>query len=327
MSECSPLVSIVVITYNSAAYVLETLESAKVQTYQNIELIITDDGSSDDTVEICQGWLNENQKRFVRTDLLTVSMNTGISANANRGYRAAKGEWIKGIAGDDALLPDCVKDYIDFIQGRPEIEICHSRVEEYKEILDKEHFLRSEVRAKKMHLRSLSAKEQYILLYRGGSGIMAPTVFIKTNLIKRIGYCNEDFPLCDDWPLWLKITNAGNKFYFLNKNTVKYRLRAESACHKKGVNYMQKKDYELYKFIDRNYLSNESASWHKLNIKYRIFLYQFLEKHGFNTRNYINSLVFNFFYFPLKLWQHWDYIVVNGWKYYFRELKIKFESL
>jgi glycosyltransferase involved in cell wall biosynthesis len=52
-SERSPLVSIVVITYNSAKFVLETLESAKSQTYQNVELIISDDGSSDNSFQIC----------------------------------------------------------------------------------------------------------------------------------------------------------------------------------------------------------------------------------------------------------------------------------
>ncbi|KAA6320476.1 putative glycosyltransferase EpsE, partial [termite gut metagenome] len=100
-----PLVSIVVITYNSSKYVLETLESAKVQTYQNIELIVSDDCSTDDTVDVCQNWLDENKERFVRTELLIVLKNTGVSANCNRGYKVAKGEWIKGVAGDDMLFP------------------------------------------------------------------------------------------------------------------------------------------------------------------------------------------------------------------------------
>jgi alpha-1,3-rhamnosyltransferase len=67
-----PLVSIVVITYNSSDYVLETLESAKDQTYKNIELIISDDCSTDNTVEICKNWLEENKERFKHTELITV---------------------------------------------------------------------------------------------------------------------------------------------------------------------------------------------------------------------------------------------------------------
>ncbi len=98
-----PLISIVVVTYNSAKYVLETLESAKSQTYQNIELIVTDDYSTDDTVAICQKWLNKNKARFVRSQLVTSEKNTGIPANLNRGIKASKGEFIKPIAGDDTM--------------------------------------------------------------------------------------------------------------------------------------------------------------------------------------------------------------------------------
>src|SRR5450759_2313112 len=98
-----PLVSIIVVTYNSSKYVLETLESAKAQTYQNIELVVSDDCSTDDTVEICRKWIEENNDRFVRTTLVTSPENKGIPANCNRGIKASKGEWIKLIAGDDLL--------------------------------------------------------------------------------------------------------------------------------------------------------------------------------------------------------------------------------
>ena len=92
-----PLVSVVVITYNSAQYVLETLNSIKEQSYSNIELIISDDCSKDKTVEICRDWLAKNKEKFVRTELITVEKNTGTSANINRGIKASKGKWIKSI--------------------------------------------------------------------------------------------------------------------------------------------------------------------------------------------------------------------------------------
>ncbi len=59
--DLNPLVSIIVITYNSSKYVLETLESAKAQTYQNIELIVSDDGSTDNTIEICKIWIEKTR--------------------------------------------------------------------------------------------------------------------------------------------------------------------------------------------------------------------------------------------------------------------------
>lgn len=97
------LVSVVLITYNSSKYVLDTLESVKNQTWDNIELIISDDGSTDNTTAICSNWLSENQNRFYNALLITVDENTGIPSNCNRGLRATKGEWLKTISGDFEL--------------------------------------------------------------------------------------------------------------------------------------------------------------------------------------------------------------------------------
>ena len=111
------LVSVYVVTYNSAEYVIETLNSVYNQTYNNIELIITDDASTDNTIELCKRWLNNHQDRFSDVQLVTSTINTGISANCNRAVKVAKGYWLKGIAGDDILLPNCVKSADAVISG------------------------------------------------------------------------------------------------------------------------------------------------------------------------------------------------------------------
>ncbi len=118
-----PLVSIVVITYNSSKFVLETLESIRKQTYQNIELIISDDCSKDSTIDICRNWIEKNKNRFVKAELITVERNTGIAPNANRGLKVAKGEWIKFIAGDDMLISNCIDELILFIQKNDNLPI------------------------------------------------------------------------------------------------------------------------------------------------------------------------------------------------------------
>ena len=125
----TPLVSIIVITYNSSKYVLETLESAKAQTYPNIELIVSDDCSTDDTVEICRNWMEENKERFVRTELITVGENTGVAINCNRGLYAAKGEWLKYIAGDDILLPHALYSYLNYLQDHPDAQVIVSDIQ------------------------------------------------------------------------------------------------------------------------------------------------------------------------------------------------------
>jgi alpha-1,3-rhamnosyltransferase len=71
---------------------LETLDSIKAQTYDNIELIISDDYSSDNTVDICREWLSKHKDSFVSVKLITSDKNTGIAPNANRGWYQARGE-------------------------------------------------------------------------------------------------------------------------------------------------------------------------------------------------------------------------------------------
>ena len=104
----TPLVSIVVASYNASKTIIETLESIKAQTYSPLELIVADDCSQDDTAVKCEEWLAKNQNRFVRSKLIVNEENKGISANFNIGVRASSGEWVK-IFGDDILLPDAIE--------------------------------------------------------------------------------------------------------------------------------------------------------------------------------------------------------------------------
>ena len=82
----NPFVSIIVVTYNSSKYILDALASIKDQNYQNFELIISDDCSTDNTIQICTNWVKANQA-FVnfKTTIIKSKTNTGVTANCNRG--------------------------------------------------------------------------------------------------------------------------------------------------------------------------------------------------------------------------------------------------
>ena len=120
MKKKQPLVSVNVLMYNSSKYILETLESIKAQTYPNIELIMSDDKSTDNTVQICEKWISKNKDRFASYQILVPNHNTGQSGNYNRAFRAATGKWIKEIDGDDLLLPNCLTDLMEFVDANPE---------------------------------------------------------------------------------------------------------------------------------------------------------------------------------------------------------------
>ena len=74
----NPLVSVVVVTYNDSAFIIETLESIKKQTYSNIELIVSDDGSNDDTVKLVKEWVRFNSYSFVSCKVMEVTNNSSL---------------------------------------------------------------------------------------------------------------------------------------------------------------------------------------------------------------------------------------------------------
>lgn len=115
----SPLVSVVVIAYNSGKYILDALESAKKQTYANIELIIADDSSADGTVSMCQKWLRVNSSRFVAAQILESTANRGIPANCNIGVSKARGKYVKILAADDLIYPDFVESCVKSFEVSP----------------------------------------------------------------------------------------------------------------------------------------------------------------------------------------------------------------
>jgi len=222
----NPLVSIIVVTYNSARFVIETLESAKAQTYQNLELIITDDCSTDITVKDCENWIAINGNRFVSAQIITSIVNTGISGNCNRGIKHATGTWLKLIAGDDALLENCVEDNVEFCTSHKNVYFLFSKgytIDEKGTIIGNVGYW-----PKKMNLDS---KRQYKEMLKRPY-VLAPSSFINKEVMSLLGGFNETIKFLDDYPLWLKATREGYKLYFLDKTTILYRQHENSVMHK-----------------------------------------------------------------------------------------------
>lgn len=272
----NPLVSVTVITYNSSRFVLETLESIQSQTYKNLELIISDDCSSDDTVAVCNKWLKENKKSFNRVKLITHHINTGIAGNKNRANRECHGTWIKGIAGDDKLLPSCIADNIafsqtddhNFIFSRPQIindrgEIDHSDISPERYTLNNDFF-------------NLDAESQFLHLIIKNHPINPPTLFSKRKSIEELGGLDESFPI-EDFPFYLDATSKGFKLTFFNKETIQYRVHSssfsQSARTNTAVSY-----WKILRF--RKIL--------KKYINFRLFL-----RHPFIVIEYYNHYFFN----------------------------------
>lgn len=117
-----PLVSVVCPVYNSASYLRETLETVRSQTYRNWELIVADDGSTDETVEIVKSFRNEGQP--VRIISLPHSGIPAVTRNA--AAFAAQGEFLAFLDSDDGWHPAKLERQVQFFQASGEFEACHT---------------------------------------------------------------------------------------------------------------------------------------------------------------------------------------------------------
>lgn len=225
LSSSSPLVSVVVLTYNSSQYIIETLESAKAQTYPTIELIVSDDCSSDNTVAIVQSWLAKYQSRFVRTEVVTVTINTGVSANCNRCIKATTASWVKMISGDDILLPTCIEDNMNFLSAHPETKILFSQVRLYKNYFTEENFVRVIPNQVPVNIMAsqFSPNHQHNLLLLSDRISFTPSYFFNKETVLSVGGYDETNRYAEDYPMWLKLTKAGIRLDFMEKETVGYR--------------------------------------------------------------------------------------------------------
>lgn len=247
-----PLVSVLVVTYNSSKTVVETLDSIANQTYPNLELIVSDDCSTDNTVEICREWIETHKERFVRTELLTVEKNTGVSANMNRGADACQGEWVKDIAGDDVLLPECIEIYMGYVKEHHEAVCVFANVVVFGgDEESRKHF--EDVFSICEKFFTWPVEEQYDYLTLVGCHIPAATAFYNREKVTQLGVRNDErIPFQEDKPKWINFLKAGARFDYINRATVKYRLSDSSLWRHTPVKFEKSvaKTYIYYCFIN-----------------------------------------------------------------------------
>lgn len=262
-----PLVSIIVITYNSSKYVLETLESAKAQTYQNIELIVSDDCSTDNTVEICSKWIEENKVRFIRTKLITVEKNTGTPANFNRSIKATQGEWIKSIAGDDLLDELCIDQFM---------KVAFNDDFKYSIMVSNKCTFRNDtndINVEKISSIMSTSPQKQLPRYACERPTIAPFIFIKKDVLVKLSGFDETYHLLEDSPFFFKALKNNYYFRLVDCNLVYYRLSNDSISNTDVIS--DKFKNELIKFNNNTvkpYLISRGFCFNafKLNINLKV---------------------------------------------------------
>ena len=219
-----------------------------------MELIISDDGSKDDTVSVCKSWLSENSSRFVRVELITVPQNTGTSANINRAVKVCRGVFLKSIAGDDLLEPDCIQTNLDGIGDA------------YYAVSDMIYFDGDKELGKTSNsdilyaLAHLPSKQRLKLYCRTMMFINPPSNFRRMSLFEKIGTFDEESKILEDVPFFVKLFKSDVKIAYINKVTVRYRSGGVSHSSESRLK-LQKLLIEAY----NNYCRQNLTIWNPID--------------------------------------------------------------
>lgn len=250
------LVSIVVIAYNSAATIRETLESCYRQTYPNIEVVVADDGSRDDTVEVARTVATEHPTH--RTIIVANPENAGITRNCKSGLDAAHGTWAKVIGADDLLLPSGIADLVACGNGR-DADVVFSQ---FKSFGGESRLYPRPWTAQRIGRRNL---DRAMLM---GFGNVAPGAMVRLATLRKEGLPSLRTVMAED-TMFYDLACKGYRFAFCAKVTVLFRVHRKQITSGEGpVASILRSEQEAF---FRDEVVRRLGAWHPfvLHVRYQ----------------------------------------------------------
>jgi len=200
-----PLVSVIIPTFNRAHFLKQAIESALSQTYPSVEIIVVDDGSSDQTPQVVEPYLDRVQ--YIRQE------NSGIAAARNRGLQAAHGTYINFLDDDDLFRPEKLAHQVAVLENRPEVGLVHCRYE----YIDQDGQLHSRVGPMpEGDARARLLRRQFV---------RASAALIRRSWLDKVGPFNEKLSLASEHEMLLRIALAGSPFACVQQHLCAYRVQ------------------------------------------------------------------------------------------------------
>lgn len=206
-----PKISVIIPTHNRASFVTGAIESVLAQTYKDFEIIVVDDGSTDDT--------ETRVKEFGDQVLYIYQENKGPSAARNTGILNASGKYIAFCDSDDRFLPEKLEKQMRFIEYHPNCRFLYTW---YYNVDNRGKITKTRKPIKCINKEHL----QYCLLTRKFT-IRTSTVLLRKTCFKTAGLFNEKFWYSQDWDMWLRLA-AYYRGYCLEEPLAEYCLHGDN---------------------------------------------------------------------------------------------------
>lgn len=229
-----PLVSVIIIMYEHEKYINESINSIISQTYDNLEIIVVDDGSTDNGLLIVE---KAHDPRIITIR----QKNQGPSSALNSGLRAAKGEFIALFSGDDIAALDHIEHQLEFIEGT-ESDLVFGLPqlidEQGRSLLDEifPAFFVENIHTYKTH-------HIFNRFFYSGNFLCAPSAFMKKAVFESVGYFKRGLIQLQDFDYWIRACKHSVQIRIADHRTIFYRIR-DNDMNLSSSNNWQRSDLE-----------------------------------------------------------------------------------
>jgi glycosyltransferase involved in cell wall biosynthesis len=231
-----PGVSIVVTCYNYGSYVAECLDSIKNQTYSNYEVIIVNDGSTDNSEEIIKQYLLDKRFRYIKQE------NAGQTKAKNRGIKESKAGFIAFLDADDVWRSDKLENQLPLFNDA-KVGVVYSR----STLIDNSSNVKDN-KSKNEYMKPRRGVVTEWLMY--DNFVPFSSSIVKKECLELFGGFDESLSMGIDWDLWLKISTRYN-FDYYEKSLLYYRVGHSGQMSKNIQKRINSADDILYRFINK----------------------------------------------------------------------------
>lgn len=239
-----PLVSICIPAYNASKFIGSTLESCLNQSYKNIEIVITDDCSKDNTADIVLSFNDE------RIKLIKNEQNLGVQKNWNKALINSSGKYCKVMGADDIIYPTCIEEQVKVMENPNNADVV--LVTSYKDVIDQNG---EKIISRKYpgfgKINGINAVKKS--LHRGTNMIGEPVAgLFRKEILQKSGYYSGDNLYMIDMDLWSRMLKHGDLFV-VDKVLYAFRISTDSL----STNLRLKQVKLFYNFVYK--LSNDKS--------------------------------------------------------------------
>ena len=240
--------SIIIPNYNKSKYLIALIQSIKVQTFTDFEVLIIDDCSTDNSLSIVKSLIiNDNRFKLMKND-----SNRGVAFTRNRGLKAATADYCLFIDADDSFSnSDLLQDVYSLISDYQADFIFLKRDYYGKKLKPKLKIIDKNINRVSTVFFKIQDKQSFLVRYNFPVGGSASTIFSR-NLLSDFDYFDESITQFEDWLFFSKILSKSEKVFFYNKSSVfiNYDKNSLSREKKSSPNYQWGYVYKFFEAID-----------------------------------------------------------------------------